>query len=148
MKIDIFTIEGHEWRILSGLGIGPAVLVPVNDLDGLTSTDIGYLVLAMAPAAKKAQADYWELHEDPKADPRAGMIPKDELEAARAEFNRLRKCLWNSLIAKSDPICIKCGIYDITMDHIVPLSRGGQNTVENLQWLCRSCNAKKGTTHA
>jgi 5-methylcytosine-specific restriction endonuclease McrA len=29
-------------------------------------------------------------------------------------------------------------------DHIVPWSRGGHTTADNLQMLCRDCNLKKG----
>lgn len=40
--------------------------------------------------------------------------------------------------------CVACGSYDkITMDHIVPLSRGGKHSIGNLQPLCFSCNASK-----
>jgi len=31
----------------------------------------------------------------------------------------------------------------ITVDHIIPASKGGQRTVENLQPMCERCNAKK-----
>lgn len=42
-------------------------------------------------------------------------------------------------------VCLRCSSNDdLTLDHIVPLSKGGSNTVENLQTLCRSCNASKG----
>jgi 5-methylcytosine-specific restriction endonuclease McrA len=35
-------------------------------------------------------------------------------------------------------------INTIVCDHIVPLSKGGDSTRENLQLICRSCNSRKG----
>ncbi|GHT16630.1 hypothetical protein FACS1894189_0770 [Planctomycetales bacterium] len=45
--------------------------------------------------------------------------------------------------------CLCCGIKsDLEYDHIDPYSKGGQNTADNLQLLCRRCNASKNTgTH-
>lgn len=41
--------------------------------------------------------------------------------------------------------CLECGAKDnLTVDHIVPLSRGGTNYFANLQTLCKNCNSKKG----
>lgn len=41
--------------------------------------------------------------------------------------------------------CRHCGATDdLALDHIHPWSRGGPDTVDNLQVLCRSCNSKKG----
>lgn len=43
--------------------------------------------------------------------------------------------------------CKYCGeIIDhnnISMDHIVPLSRGGNSTIENIQLICKKCNTQK-----
>jgi hypothetical protein len=40
--------------------------------------------------------------------------------------------------------CKWCGDTNrIEVDHIFPVSRGGGNSLENLQLLCRACNAKK-----
>ncbi len=42
--------------------------------------------------------------------------------------------------------CVQCGYQGsyIEYDHRIPRSKGGQNTIENIQLLCRMCNLKKG----
>jgi 5-methylcytosine-specific restriction endonuclease McrA len=42
--------------------------------------------------------------------------------------------------------CQYCGSrpQDLTIDHVVPISRGGQDTWENVVAGCRSCNHRKG----
>lgn len=51
---------------------------------------------------------------------------------------------WNKMLAENNYSCVRCGAQDdITQDHIVPLSKGGLNVIENIQPLCRSCNSKK-----
>lgn len=50
---------------------------------------------------------------------------------------------WKSL---QIPICVYCGaIYDLGIDHIVPLSKDGTHTVDNLCICCKSCNSSKYT---
>lgn len=40
--------------------------------------------------------------------------------------------------------CLKCGKdYSLSVDHIVPVSKGGLNIISNLQTLCTSCNSSK-----
>ena len=41
--------------------------------------------------------------------------------------------------------CVKCGSKAEDLDHIIPVSLGGQNIAENAQWLCDPCYVKKGT---
>ncbi len=41
--------------------------------------------------------------------------------------------------------CKKCGTRKfLSIDHIIPKSKGGETTIENCQTLCRRCNSKKG----
>lgn len=45
--------------------------------------------------------------------------------------------------------CLACGSSDrLVVDHVIPVSQGGSNGIENRQLLCHSCNSKKnnGTT--
>ncbi|MFK0282572.1 HNH endonuclease [Streptomyces sp. NPDC090499] len=36
------------------------------------------------------------------------------------------------------------GSADLTVDHIIPLAKGGTHHRENLRVLCRSCNSRRG----
>lgn len=48
------------------------------------------------------------------------------------------------LLRKYGYSCLYCGEKATTLDHIVPLHRGGTNFLWNLAPACRSCNAHKG----
>lgn len=42
--------------------------------------------------------------------------------------------------------CVRCGVVEkLVKDHIVPIYQGGSDGLENIQPLCRSCNASKGS---
>ena len=66
-------------------------------------------------------------------------------EVGRPSDERLEKIDIEALTAFFDYTCLKCGFNPaISPDHVLPLSLGGMNTVENLQLLCDSCNKSKG----
>ena len=51
------------------------------------------------------------------------------------------------VFARDGNACLKCGALDsLSLDHIQPLGSGGDNSTNNLQTLCTSCNSSKGNT--
>ena len=43
-------------------------------------------------------------------------------------------------------ICIYCGSEsDLTLEHILPRSRGGPDIPDNAVWVCKKCNSSKGS---
>lgn len=69
--------------------------------------------------------------------------PNSAARGYGSRWRRLRK-----MVLARDPICTACKRAPSTdADHIVPKSRGGQNTFENLQGLCHSCHSSKTATH-
>ena len=51
------------------------------------------------------------------------------------------------VFARDGGACLKCGsLESLSLDHIKPLGSGGDNSINNLQTLCTSCNSSKGNT--
>lgn len=47
--------------------------------------------------------------------------------------------------ARDGHACVECeAVDDLSLDHIIPWSKGGSDAPENLRTLCRSCNSSKG----
>src|SRR5512139_417139 len=56
------------------------------------------------------------------------------------------KALRQKIYERDGFCCVECrGTEDLSIDHIVPVICGGDNSEDNLQTLCRSCNSRKGT---
>ena len=65
------------------------------------------------------------------------MKPRANLSAAR------KRAAKRALMRLYGPSCARCGRGGTTIDHIVPLSRGGTHRLSNLQLLCEECNSAK-----
>jgi 5-methylcytosine-specific restriction endonuclease McrA len=50
------------------------------------------------------------------------------------------------VFARDNYTCQYCGkrTHDLTLDHVVPRSKGGKHTWENVVSACRTCNHRKG----
>jgi 5-methylcytosine-specific restriction endonuclease McrA len=104
--------------------------------------------IATKPAgwdAERKRQQYLEKHEK-------------ELEQARVKNSKRRAHIlgnggvitkeeWNWLKEFYSFTCLRCGKREpeikLTLDHILPLSMGGKNVIENAQPLCQPCNSSK-----
>lgn len=65
---------------------------------------------------------------------------------AKANFRKQIHCR-DKVLKRDNYQCQYCkGVNDLVIDHIIPLWRSGANVIDNMQVLCRTCNAKKGKT--
>lgn len=50
-----------------------------------------------------------------------------------------------NIFRRDDHVCIYCGSKEkLTLDHVIPKSKGGNNNWDNLVTCCGNCNVKKG----
>lgn len=73
-------------------------------------------------------------------------VDDGDIRREKEKARRLRKThWWNSRVEKG--VCHYCGRHvgreNLTMDHIVPLARGGRSVKGNLAPACKTCNNKK-----
>ena len=51
---------------------------------------------------------------------------------------------WTAVLNAHGNACVYCGdSHKLTMDHLVPISRGGNHTIDNVVPSCKSCNSSK-----
>lgn len=73
-------------------------------------------------------------------------IPEEQLRRERQKARELRRSQWwrHRLDAG---LCHYCGAHftsnELTLDHIVPLVRGGKSTRGNCVPACKECNTRK-----
>lgn len=77
---------------------------------------------------------------------------RNGFKGSKADFKewKYQKAIKNQLIDSKGAVCGLCGkpiknMKHCTIDHIIPLSKGGQTTLENCQLAHVWCNKKKGS---
>lgn len=85
-----------------------------------------------------------------KAHPELRMVANHARRArVLATGGRFSAQEWRDLKAQYDHTCICCGRKEpevmLTPDHVIPLVRGGSNSISNIQPLCLVCNQRKFT---
>lgn len=62
----------------------------------------------------------------------------------RVPYRRRVALTRRAVFARDAALCQYCGSAAENLDHVLPRSRGGEHTWENVVAACRTCNARKG----
>lgn len=85
------------------------------------------------------------MKDEPTFDAFAGADSR-HIQREKEKARRLRDSPWWKR-KRSTGICHYCRRQfkpaDLTMDHVIPLARGGESTKENIVPCCKECNTKK-----
>ena len=67
---------------------------------------------------------------------------------ARRHHARVEQVSRRRIIKRDNSTCYMCGrklgYSEIVIDHVVPISRGGSHSEDNMKVACPSCNSRKG----
>lgn len=95
------------------------------------------------PGLTTARVNSWK-KQNPE---RSGALSKNANMKRRGAVGRFRPEEWERKKKKYFYTCPRCGKSEpqiiLTVDHIIPISLGGWNTIGNIQPLCLPCNLKK-----
>ncbi len=76
----------------------------------------------------------------------AGNCMPRKTRKQRKQRNGISQTRRTAVFERNAYRCVCCDDYKaLQVDHIVAVANGGTDDMENLQTLCRSCNASKGT---
>lgn len=74
-----------------------------------------------------------------------GTPEKRKKQRIKNRKRRISKTLRNKIYERDGYKCVKCGSGEnLTIDHIVPILKGGISIESNIQTLCFKCNQQKG----
>jgi len=77
------------------------------------------------------------------------LVRTDQLKvkSSAAERSPIPKDVQREVWQRDKGRCVECGSKEnLEYDHIIAISKGGANTVRNLQLLCQECNRRKSDT--
>ena len=70
---------------------------------------------------------------------------KKNIPEKRRQMGKNRDRIFVDIGKRDGFKCVNCGTVEmLQIDHVVPLILGGDNSMENLQFLCQGCNMRKG----
>ena len=125
-------------------GLLPLALIPI-----IEAATTGGRIVSIAVAAYNFVKSFF-LDECPKPD---GIAPKQGVSGGKGAGKGFPNSVKEQAREESQNTCVFCktkttkepGATRSEIDHAIPKSKGGDNSLENAQNTCRTCNRQKGT---
>ena len=104
------------------------------------------VVLLLKEKAEVVERSEWRLH-SARADMSRPVVIRLVTYVRVPRDTHRRKITRRAVFARDDWTCQYCGARsNLTVDHVIPRSKGGGSTWENIVASCAPCNRRKGNT--
>lgn len=115
--------------------------------DGFVMSEVAHSYAPPAVAKRLVDVGLWDEVPGGYQFSTSGRIVYWEIERESQYRRKIPQSIRASVLERDGHTCQHCGATgSLTMDHIHPWSRGGRDTMDNLQTLCMPCNRAKGAT--
>jgi 5-methylcytosine-specific restriction endonuclease McrA len=102
------------------------------------------VVLLLKEKAEMIERGGWELHSERSSITRPAVIRLTSYVHVPRDAHR-RKITRRAVFARDEWTCQYCGSRsNLTVDHVIPRSKGGSSSWENIVASCAPCNRRKG----
>ncbi|BCL61910.1 hypothetical protein DGMP_26030 [Desulfomarina profundi] len=122
------------------------IITSPNELDDLIQYIIAYKSFAPLPKIKSnplVQQNGTSRTKEDLQTVDVDSMPKPQPKKTRRKA--IPRTVQREVWQRDGGMCVECGSKAyLCFDHIVPFSKGGSNTVRNIQLLCENCNLSKG----
>lgn len=87
----------------------------------------------------------WHKHQNPHHMEVPSVIPPAPGTTDKYAHSPVTKVQRQRIFDRDGKKCVECGVTkNLSIDHIIPVSKGGDSSDSNLRTLCKACNSKKG----
>ena len=117
------------------------------DIDSMLSQlqSEGFLLRYEVGSTKYIQVVNFVKHQDPHYKEKGSEIPPPHGHENVIKATGITRSQRERILNRDNYTCQQCSSREhLCIDHILPISRGGDSSDENLQVLCLPCNTKKG----
>ncbi|MDQ2732100.1 MAG: HNH endonuclease [Armatimonadota bacterium] len=136
--------DNYRWKIISLASVERVNRARTGDVDGQrVCMSCGTFRLAAEFATiRRGQTIAGKMCPNCRLAVQVRMEKQRAIRAGCTEHLSLEE--WRDCLARHDYKCVRCGSSaNLSIDHIVALTHGGRNTIDNVQALCTACNTSK-----